>query len=179
MRKEVAAIQAGRQRRRDNLNGLSLLWLLILVLALLGAIVAANSKTPAIWMLVWPAPLILIFTTARFVREGYHKRDGVLVLGRRVPSPPIDLSTGPDDDKSQDDAAVSVEGPIAVGDPLSVLGPSARNEFARPRDLAARDLEMSRHSGSGTTLLNRHLADRNRSLAHPDLVRRLARAGNR
>jgi hypothetical protein len=93
MRKEVTAKQAGRQRRRDNLNGLSLLWLIILVLALLGVIVAAGSKTPVIWMLVWPAPLILIFTTARFVREGYHERDGVLVLGRRVPSPPIDLST--------------------------------------------------------------------------------------
>jgi hypothetical protein len=174
MTKEVAAIQAGRQRRRDNLKGLSLLWLLILVLALLGAIVAANSKTPAIWMLVWPAPLILIFTAARFVREGYHKRDGVLVLGRRVSSPPIDLSTGPDDDKSQDDAAVSVEGPIAVGDQLSVLDPSGRIEFVKARDLA-----MSRHSSGGTTRLDTHLADRNRSLAHPDLVRRLARAGNR
>jgi len=174
MRKEVTAIQAGPQRRRDNLNGLSLLWLLILVLALLGVIVAAGSKTPVNWMLVWPAPLILIFTTARFVREGYHERDGVLVLGRRVPSPPIDLSSGPDDDKSQGDAAVTVEGPIAVGDPLSVLGPSGRIEFVRARDLA-----MSRHRVDGTTRLDRHLADKNRSLAHPDLVRRLARAGNR
>jgi len=171
MRKEVTAIQAGRRGKRDYLNGLSLLWLLILVLALLGVIVAAISETPVIWMLVWPAPLILIFTTARFVREGYHERDGVLVLGRRVPSPPIDLSTGPDDDKSQDDAAVSVEEPIAIGDPLSVLGSSGRIEFARARDLA-----MSRQSGDGTTHLDRHLTDRNRSLAHPSLVRRLARA---
>ena len=172
MTKEVAAIQTGRQWKRDNRNGLSVLWLLILLLALLGAIVAAVSKTPVIWMLVWPAPLVVIFTTARFVREGYHKQDGVLVLGRRVPSPPIDLSTGPDDDKSQDDAAVSVEIPIAVGDPLSVLGSSGRIEFVRARDLA-----MSRQSGDGTTHLDRHLTDRNRSLAHPDLVRRLARAG--
>ena len=171
MRKEVTAIEAGRRGKRDLLNGPSVLWLLILLLALLGVIVAASSKTPVIWMLIWPAPLIVIFTTARFVREGYHKRDGLLVLGRRVPSPPIDLSAGPDDDKSQDDAAVSVEGPVAVGDPLSVLSPSGRIEFVKARDLA-----MSRHTGDGTTRWDRHLAHRNRSLAHPDLVRRLARA---
>lgn len=168
MRKEVTAIQAGRHGKRDYFNGLSLLWLLILVLALLGVTVAAISKTPVIWMLVWPAPLILIFTTARFVREGYHKRDGVLVLGRATPSPAIDLSTGPDDDKSPDDAAVRVERPIPVGDPLSVLSSSGRVEFVRARALA-----MSRQSDDGTT----RLGDRNRSLAHPDLVRRLARAG--
>jgi hypothetical protein len=173
MTKEVAAIQTGRQWKRDNRNGLSVLWLLILLLALLGAIVAAVSKTPVIWMLVWPAPLIVIFTTARFVREGYHKQDGVLVLGRRVPSPPIDLSTEPDDDKSQEDAVVSVEGPIAGGDPLSVRGLSGRIEFVRADGLA-----MDRHSGDGTTRLDAHLADKNRSLAHPSLVRRLARAGH-
>ena len=174
MTKEVAAIQKGRQWKRDNRNGLSVLWLLILLLALLGAIVAAVSKTPVIWMLVWPAPLIVIFTTARFVREGYHKRDGVLVLGRRVPSPPIDLSAGPDHDKSQEDAVISIEGPIAVGDPLSVRGLSGRIEFVRADDLA-----MNRHSGDGTTRLDTHLAGENRSLAHPSLVRRLARADHR
>jgi hypothetical protein len=174
MTKEVAAIQKGRQWKRDNRNGLSVLWLLILLLALLGAIVAAVSKTPVIWMLVWPAPLIVIFTTARFVREGYHKRDGVLVLGRRAPLPPIDLSAGPDDDKSQEDAVANVEGPIAVGDPLSGRGLSGRIEFVRADDLA-----INRHSGDETTRLDTHLADKNRSLAHPSLVRRLARAGHR
>jgi hypothetical protein len=138
MTKEVTAIQVGRREKRDLSNGLSLLSLSILLLALLGAIVAASSKTPIIWMLVWPAPLILIFTTARFIREGYHKRDGVLVLGRRAPSPPLDLSGRPDDDKAQDDAGAGVEGPVTIGDLSSVLGPTGRIEVAKALELEAR-----------------------------------------
>jgi hypothetical protein len=131
MTKEVTAIQAGRREKRDLSNGLSILWLSILLLAFLGAIVAASSRTPVVWMLVWPAPLILIFTTARFIREGYHKRDGVLVLGRRAPSPPLDLSAGPDDDSVQDDAGAGIGGPITIGDLSSVLGPTRRIEAAK------------------------------------------------
>jgi hypothetical protein len=128
MTKEVTAIQAGRAEKRDLSNGLSLLWLSILLLALLGAIVAASSKTPVIWMLVWPAPLILVFTSARFIREGYHKRDGVLVLGRRAPSPPLDLSAAPNDDKAEDDAGAGVEEPATIGDLSSILGQGRRVE---------------------------------------------------
>jgi hypothetical protein len=109
MTEEVTAIQAGRGEKRDLSNGLSLLWLSILLLALLGVIVAASSKTPVIWMLVWPTPLILIFTAARFIREGYHRRDGVLVLGRRGASPPLDLSAEPD-------AGAGAAEPITIGD---------------------------------------------------------------
>jgi hypothetical protein len=144
MTKEVTAIQAGRPEKRDLSNGLSLLWLSILLLALLGAIVAASSKTPVIWMLLWPAPLILIFTTARFIREGYHKRDGLLVLGRRAPSPPLDLSAGPDDDKAQDDAGAGVEEPATIGDLLSVLGHSRRIEVAKALELGTRHEEDER-----------------------------------
>jgi hypothetical protein len=120
MTEEVTAIQAGRREKRNLSKALALLWLSILLLALLGAIVAASSKTPVIWMLIWPAPLILIFTGARFIHEGYHRRDGVLVLGRRGPSPPLDLSAGPDDDKAQDDAGAGVEEPIMISDLSSV-----------------------------------------------------------
>jgi hypothetical protein len=88
MMKEDATILVGRQRKRDNLNGLSVLWLLILVLALVGAIVAASSNAPVIWMLAWPAPLIVIFTAARFIGEGFHTRDGVLVFGRPMTTLP-------------------------------------------------------------------------------------------
>ena len=144
MTEEVTAIQAGRREKRDLSNGLSLLWLSILLLALLGVIVAASSKTPVIWMLVWPAPLILIFTAARFIREGYHKRDGVLVLGRRGPSPPLDLSAGPDDDKAQDDAVTGVEGPVTIGDLSSVLGPRRRIEVAKALELRTRREEDER-----------------------------------
>jgi len=160
MTKEVTAIQAGRRGERDLSNGLSLLWLSILVLALLGVIVAAISKAPIIWMLVWPAPLILIFTTARFVREGFHKRDGVLVLGRRAPSPPLDLSAGPDDDMMQDHAALRVELAIATGDPSSIVGPSGRIELAKALDLAA-----TREAREGRRRMEKRFGEEKRSLA--------------
>ena len=146
MTKEVTAIQAGRREKRDLSNGLSLLWLSILLLALLGVILAASSKTPVIWMLVWPAPLILIFTTARFIREGYHKRDGVLVLGRRAPSPPLDLSAAPDGDKAQDDAGSGVEEPVTIGDLSSVLGPSRHIEVAKALEFWTRRETAERRS---------------------------------
>jgi len=160
MTKEITAIQAGRRGKRDLSNGLSLLWLSILLLALLGAIVAASSKTPVIWMLVWPAPLILIFTTARFVREGFHKRDGVLVLGRRAPSPPLDLSADPDDETAEDDVRGRVQMPITIGDPSSVVGPSGRIELAKALDLATR-----REVGEGRRRLEKRLLEGKRSLA--------------
>ena len=160
MIKEVTATRTGRPGERDLSNGLSLFWLSILLLALLGVIVAASSKAPVIWMLVWPAPLILVFTTARFIREGFHKRDGVLVLGRRAPSPPLDLSVGPDDNIAQDDANLRVEVPIANGDPSSVVGPSGRIELARALHLAT-----SSAADEGRRRLQRRFREGNRSLA--------------
>src|SRR5215469_13106343 len=160
MTKEITAIQAGRRGKRDLSNGLSLLWLSILLLALLGAIVAASSKTPVIWMLVWPAPLILIFTATRFIREGFHKRDGVLVLGRRAPSPPLDLSAGPDDDNAQDDARVVIEGPIAIGDSSSAVTSRGRIQLAKALELA-----MRREASEGRKQLGKRFHERKRSLA--------------
>ena len=160
MIKEVTAIRASRPGERDLSNGLSLFWLSILLLALLGVMVAASSKAPVIWMLVWPAPLILIFTTARFIREGFHKRDGVLVLGRRAPLPPLDLSVGPDDDIAQDDAHLRVEVMIATGDPSSVAGPSGRIELPRALHLAT-----SSEASEGRRRLQRRFREGNRSLA--------------
>jgi hypothetical protein len=161
MTKEVTAIPAGWRGKRDLPNGLSLLWLSILLLALLGVIVAAGSKTPVTWMLVWPAPLIVIFTAARFIREGYHKRDGVLVLGRRAPSPALDLSGGPDDGRTQDDASVRVQIPVATGDPSSVVGPSGRVELANALDAA-----MRRRSGEEREQSEDGWHGRKRSLVH-------------
>ena len=160
MIKEVTAIRASRPGERDLSNDLSLFWLSILLLALLGVIVAASSKAPVIWMLAWPTPLILIFTTARFIREGFHKRDGVLVLGRRAPSAPLDLSAGPDDDIAQDDANLRVELPIATGDPSSVVGPSGRIELARALDVAT-----SGEAAEGRRRLERRVREGKRSLA--------------
>jgi hypothetical protein len=161
MTKEVTPTRAGRRGERDLSNGLSYLWLSILLLALLGVIVAASSKASVIWMLVWPAPLILIFTTARFIREGYHRRDGVLVLGRREPSLPLDLSAGPDDDEAQDDANVRVEVPVAVGDPSPMVGPRRRIELAKALELA-----MRREAAEGRRRPEKLFGEGKRSLAH-------------
>jgi len=128
--------------------------LLVLGFALVGAIVAAASKAPVIWMLVWPAPLILIFTAARFIREGYHKRDGVLVLGRPAPSQPAGLSDSTNDDEN-------VEKQIAIVDPLSVLGPSGRIELARALKLAMRP-----DAGEAQKRLEERWEKGKRSLAH-------------
>jgi hypothetical protein len=159
MIKEVATIRAGRQQKRDNSSGLSVLWLLILLLALLGAIVAAGSNAPVIWMLAWPAPLIVIFTAARFIAEGYHKRDGVLVLGRPMTSQPseaLDLS----DDKAQDQPSGEVEPRIAIAESLSVLGPSGRIELSS----AALHSATSQHAGEGRKRLEKRWYELKRSL---------------
>ena len=161
MTKQVGAIQTGLQQRYNNVNDLSILWLVILVLALVGAIVAAASNAPVVWMLVWPAPLIVIFTAARFIREGYHKRDGVLVLGRPVPSQLNGLSDSPNNDIAQNDAWGDVAARIAVVDPLSVLGPSGRIELAKALDLAT-----SRETGEGRRRSEKRFHEGKRSLAH-------------
>jgi hypothetical protein len=160
MIKEVTAIRAGRREERDLSNGLSLFWLSILLLALIGVIVAASSKAPVTWMLVWPAPLILIFTTARFIREGFHRRDGVLVLGRRAPLPPLDLSAGSDDDIAQDDTNLRVEVPADAGDRSSVADQSKHIELSKALDLA-----MSREAGETRRRLEKRLRKGQRSLA--------------
>jgi hypothetical protein len=79
MTKEAPAVHKVQPSRGNHATAFSLL---VLLLALLGVIVAAFSQAPTVWMLIWPTPLVLIFTAARFIREGVHKRDGVVVLGR-------------------------------------------------------------------------------------------------
>ena len=116
MRKEVSGERAARRQRRNNGSGFSLL---VLVFALVGAIVAARSQTPIFWMLIWPTPLVFIFTAARFIREGFHKRDGVLVLGRPALEPADVDADASNDDKDLSDLPVEAR-PVLV-DPLSVL----------------------------------------------------------
>lgn len=79
MRREASTEPAPRRQRRSHGSGFSLL---VLLLALAGAMVAARSQEPIFWMLIWPTPLVLVFTAVRFIREGFHQRDGVLILGR-------------------------------------------------------------------------------------------------
>jgi len=53
------------------------------LLAILGLVKAVYSEQPLLWLAVWPAPVALASTIFIFFRQGFHFRNGVLVLGRR------------------------------------------------------------------------------------------------
>jgi hypothetical protein len=59
------------------------IWIASYVLAVLGLVNAAYSEQPLLWLAVWPAPIVLASTIFIFLRQGFHFRNGVLVLGRR------------------------------------------------------------------------------------------------
>ena len=80
--------------------------LFVLLLVVLGVILAACSREPILWMLRWPAPLVVIFTVLNFIRHGYHKRDGLLVLGSGT-EPEPDEQSGLGDEVHDDSHAVS------------------------------------------------------------------------
>jgi hypothetical protein len=58
-------------------------WTACCVLTVLGLAKAATSEQPVIWVALWPAPVVVVSTVFTFLRQGFHFRDGVLVLGRR------------------------------------------------------------------------------------------------
>jgi hypothetical protein len=53
------------------------------VLVALGVVKAAYSAEPLLWLTIWPAPIVFTSTVIIFLRQGFHYRDGVFVLGRR------------------------------------------------------------------------------------------------
>jgi hypothetical protein len=137
MTKEVSAENTVRRPRGNRATAFSLL---VLLLALLGVIVAALSEAPIIWMLIWPTPLVLIYTAARFIREGVHKRDGVLVLGRPALEPASDPRNVADDDNELEAPGVeNGSGSIPVHAP-SIL---ARGQNVEPGP--AHGLAVHRH----------------------------------
>jgi hypothetical protein len=99
MTKEASVPRAVRRPRWNDGTAFSLL---VLVLALLGVMVAGRSQAPIISILVWPTPLVLVFTAARFIHEGFHWRDGVFVLGRPAVEPVNDLSNVSARDREQE-----------------------------------------------------------------------------
>jgi hypothetical protein len=131
MRKEASPEPAPRRQRRRHGNGFSLL---VLLLALVGAMVAARSQAPIFWMLIWPTPLVLVFTAARFIREGFHQRDGVLVLGRAAVEPAKLRAEVSDADKELSDVHAEA-GPVLV-DSLSVFARRQNVEAGTTHGLA-------------------------------------------
>jgi hypothetical protein len=58
-------------------------WIVSSVLVALGVVKAAYSAEPLLWLTIWPAPIVFTSTVIIFLRQGFHYRDGVFVLGRR------------------------------------------------------------------------------------------------
>jgi hypothetical protein len=79
-RYEAQAMTLAKRARGASFIGTAFS-LFVLLMVVLGVIVAACSGEPVVWMLRWPAPLVVTFTVFNFIRQGYHKRDGLLVLG--------------------------------------------------------------------------------------------------
>ena len=61
----------------------STIWIVSCLVAILGLFKAAHSEQPLLWLAAWPIPVTLACTIFIFVREGFHFRNGVLVLGRQ------------------------------------------------------------------------------------------------
>lgn len=59
------------------------IWVVSFALVILGVTKAAYSSESTVWLAIWPTPLVLIWTITAFLRQGWHYRNGVLVLGRR------------------------------------------------------------------------------------------------
>ncbi|HEX6565366.1 MAG TPA: hypothetical protein VF020_13835 [Chthoniobacterales bacterium] len=58
------------------------IWIACCLLTILGLAKAAASEQPFLWMALWPAPVVIASTVFTFFRQGFHFKDGVLVLGR-------------------------------------------------------------------------------------------------
>jgi hypothetical protein len=61
------------------------IWLGCGLLAILGLVQAVHSTQPFLWLAVWPAPVTIVSTIFIFLDQGFHFRNGLLVLGRRTP----------------------------------------------------------------------------------------------
>jgi hypothetical protein len=59
------------------------IWIVSFLLGILGLVKALYSEQPLLWLVVWPVPVALVSTIFIFFRQGFHFRNGVLVLGRR------------------------------------------------------------------------------------------------
>jgi hypothetical protein len=69
--------------QRGRLSVEACVWVASYALAIVGFIKAAHSEQPLLWLAIWPAPIVLASTIFIFLRQGFHFRGPVLVLGRR------------------------------------------------------------------------------------------------
>jgi len=62
------------------------IWIGSGLLAILGLVQAVHSAQHFLWLAIWPAPVTLLSTIFIFLSQGFHFRNGVLVLGQRTPN---------------------------------------------------------------------------------------------
>ena len=83
-RRHPMRLADGKNNSRRGKVGLeAAIWTASYVLAVLGLVNAAYSEQPLLWLAIWPAPIVLASTIFIFFRQGFHFRNGLLVLGRR------------------------------------------------------------------------------------------------
>lgn len=68
--------------QRSSLRIDAVVWIASCLLTVLGLAKAAASEQPVLWVALWPAPVVIASTAFTFLRQGFHFKDGVLVLGR-------------------------------------------------------------------------------------------------
>jgi len=69
--------------QRNGIRIDAVVWIASCLLTVLGLAKAAASEQPFLWVVLWPAPVVLASTVFTFLRQGFHFQEGVLVLGRR------------------------------------------------------------------------------------------------
>lgn len=71
----------GQKRSADNREWV--IWTVSCIIDVLGLVKAGCGGNHVFWLLVWPVPVTIACTIFIFVRQGFHFKDGLLVLGRK------------------------------------------------------------------------------------------------
>jgi hypothetical protein len=70
--------------QRSGANRECVIWTVSCLIAVLGLAKAGCDGHHVFWLMVWPVPVTIASTIFIFVRQGFHFKDGLLVLGRRA-----------------------------------------------------------------------------------------------
>jgi len=73
--------------QRSPANREWVIWTVSCLIAVLGLAKAGCDGHHVFWLMVWPIPVTIACTIFIFVRQGFHFKDGLLVLGRRASHP--------------------------------------------------------------------------------------------
>jgi cytosine/uracil/thiamine/allantoin permease len=70
-------------QKRSAANREWVIWTVGCIIDVLGLVKAGFGGHHVFWLMVWPVPVTIACTIFIFVRQGFHFKDGLLVLGRR------------------------------------------------------------------------------------------------